>query len=44
MKPPDPPPATTAKKPISKPLRIASMEASQLVHKVQPAYPEMAKQ
>jgi len=44
MKPPDPPPATTAKKPVSKPLRIASMEASQLVHKVQPAYPEMAKQ
>ncbi len=44
VKPPDPPPATKAKKPASKPLRIASMEASQLIHKVQPAYPEMAKQ
>jgi protein TonB len=44
LKPPDPPPAPTAKKPVSKPIRIASMEASQLIHKVQPAYPEMAKQ
>lgn len=28
VKPPYPPPATTAKKPLSKPVRIASMEAS----------------
>jgi protein TonB len=40
-KPPDPP--APIAKPASKPLRIASMEASQLIHKVQPAYPQIAK-
>ena len=42
VKPPDPP--APVAKPASKPLRIASMEASQLIHKVQPAYPQIAKQ
>jgi len=40
-KPPDPP--APVAKPASKPLRIASMQASQLIHKVQPAYPPIAK-
>jgi periplasmic protein TonB len=42
VKPPDPPPAV--KKAPAKPIRIGSMESSQLIHKVQPAYPSMARQ
>jgi protein TonB len=41
VRPPDPPPVVM--KPANKPLRIARMQASQLLHKVQPAYPPMAK-
>jgi len=44
MKPPDPPLAPTVKRSAAKPVRIASMQASQLIHRVQPAYPPMAKQ
>jgi periplasmic protein TonB len=44
IKPPDPLPATGVKRPAAKPLRIASMETSQLIHQVQPTYPPMAKQ
>jgi hypothetical protein len=36
-KPPDPPPVQSAKKTAAKPLRIASMQASQLVHLVKAA-------
>lgn len=43
VEPPDPQLAPAVKKPANKPLRIASMEASQLLHKVQPSYPPMAK-
>ncbi len=41
VKTPDPP---AARKPADKPLRIGSMQASQLIYKVQPAYPSIAKQ
>jgi protein TonB len=41
VKPPDPP--APIAKPATKPLRIASMQASQLIFKVQPAYPPIAK-
>jgi len=44
VKPPEPPKAAIQPKPAGKPIRIASMEASQLIHKVQPAYPSLAKQ
>jgi len=40
-RPPDPQPFV--KTAANKPLRIASMQASQLIHKVQPTYPPMAK-
>jgi protein TonB len=44
IKPPDPPPAPPVTKPTTKPLRIANMQASQLIHQVQPTYPAVAKQ
>ena len=44
IKPPDPPVAPAIKKSVAKPLRIASMQASQIIRQVQPAYPPMAKQ
>jgi protein TonB len=43
LKPPDPPTPAPVPKPANKPIRIASMEASQLIYKVQPAYPPLAR-
>jgi protein TonB len=42
IKPPDPPVAPAAN-PLAKPVHIASMEASQLIWKVQPDYPQLAR-
>jgi protein TonB len=44
VKPPDPPSVPVAKPETSKRVRVASMEASQLIHKVQPAYPSIARE
>lgn len=45
IKPPDPPRAPIARQPVNKPLHMASdIEASQLIRKVQPAYPVIAKE
>ena len=44
VKPPDAPATPVSKPGQNKRVRVASMEASQLIHKVQPAYPQIAKQ
>ncbi len=41
---PEPPATPVAREPIVKRVRRGTMEASQLIHKVQPEYPPMAKQ
>jgi len=45
IKPPDPPqPSAVKQQPVTKRVRLATMEQSQLIYRVQPAYPVMAKQ
>jgi protein TonB len=44
MKPPAPKAAAVTQPPVHKMIRMAHIEASQLIHKVQPAYPIIAKQ
>lgn len=44
VKPPDQPAPAIAKAPAQKRLHVTSMEASRLIHKVQPEYPYLAKQ
>ena len=44
VKPPEPPPTPAVREPVVKRVRRTSMEASQLIHKVQPEYPPIAKQ
>jgi len=45
MKPPDPPQPPAAARPApNKRVRVASMEPSLLIHRVQPAYPAMARE
>jgi len=45
VKPPDPPQPPAAKQqPVTKRVHIPNIEQSQLIHRVQPAYPAMAKQ
>ena len=44
IKPPEPPHPPAVRPGASKRVRVGSMEASQLIHKVQPAYPVIAKQ
>lgn len=44
IKPPEPQKTPVSRQPANKQVRIASLDPSQLIHKVQPAYPAIAQQ